>query len=114
MHTNGVLNLLGKLLILLSLTLLVPIPFALFYGDQMVRTFLLSSVIGALSGGLLLLFFPPEDDLGYREGFAIVTLSWLALAFLGLFPITFRGRSPPLSTATLKQCQASPPPARPS
>jgi trk system potassium uptake protein TrkH len=94
MRTNGVLNILGKLLILLSLTLLVPIPFALFYNDQMVRTFLLSSVLGAMSGGLLLLFFPPEDDLGYREGFVIVTLSWLALAFLGALPYYISGKIP--------------------
>ncbi len=91
MHTNGVLNLLGKLLILLSLTLLSPIPVSFFYEDQMVRTFILSSVIGALAGGLLLLLFPPEEDLGYREGFAIVTLSWIAIAFLGALPYYISG-----------------------
>jgi len=31
MRTSGVLNLLGKLLILLSLTLIGPIPFSLYY-----------------------------------------------------------------------------------
>lgn len=94
MRTNGVFNLLGKLLILLSLTLLIPIPFSLFYDDQMVRAFVLSSVIGALGGGVLLLFFPPEDDLGYREGFFIVTLSWLAIAFLGALPFYISGKIP--------------------
>lgn len=94
MRTNGVLNLLGKLLILLSLSLLIPIPVSLFYDDGMVRTFILSSLIGALCGGLLQLLFPPENDLGYREGFAIVTLSWLAIAFLGGLPYYISGKIP--------------------
>ena len=95
MRTNGVLNLLGKLLILLSLTLLIPLPVSLYYGDGMVRVFILSSLIGAILGGLLLLLFPPEeDDLGYREGFAIVTLSWLVMAFLGALPFYISGKIP--------------------
>lgn len=94
MRTNGVFNLMGKLLILLSLSLLLPIPVSLFYDDGMIRTFILSSVVGALMGGLLLLLFPPEEDLGYREGFAIVTLSWLAMAFLGALPFYISGKIP--------------------
>ena len=39
MRTNGVFNLLGKLLILLSMSLLIPIPVSLFYDDGMIRTF---------------------------------------------------------------------------
>lgn len=92
MHTGGVLNLFGKLLILLSLFLLVPIPFSLYFADGMVGAFLLSSLIGAGIGGLLLLLFVPERDLGYRDGFAIVVLSWLGLALLGALPYNFSGQ----------------------
>ena len=94
MRTSGVLNLLGKLLMVLSLTLIVPIPFSLYYDDGMLRTFVLSSLIGAGSGGLLLLLFPPEEDLGYREGFAIVTLSWVTMALLGALPFYISGKIP--------------------
>jgi trk system potassium uptake protein len=94
MRTSGVFNLMGKLLILLSLSLLLPIPVSLFYDDGMIRAFILSSVVGALMGGSLLLLFPPEEDLGYREGFAIVTLSWLAMAFLGALPFYISGKIP--------------------
>ncbi len=94
MRTSGVLNLLGKLLMVLSLTLIVPIPFSLYYDDGMIRTFVLSSLIGAGSGGLLLLLFPPEEDLGYREGFAIVTLSWVTMALLGALPFYISGKIP--------------------
>lgn len=94
MRTGGVLNILGKLLILLSLFLLIPIPFSLYYGDGMVPYFLLSSVVGATLGGLLVLACLPEPDLGYRDGFAVVVMSWLGLALLGALPYYFSGVMP--------------------
>ncbi len=92
MRTGGVLNILGKLLILLSLFLLVPVPFSIYFNDGMIGTFLLSSVVGGCAGGLLVLLFVAEKDLGYRDGFAIVVLSWLGLALLGAVPYYFSGQ----------------------
>jgi len=86
MRIGGVLNLLGKLIIILSLMLLTPIPFSLYYGDGMAVTFLTCSILGAMAGGSLLLVFLPDKELGYKDGFAIVTFSWLALALLGALP----------------------------
>ncbi|MFQ6757038.1 MAG: TrkH family potassium uptake protein [Deltaproteobacteria bacterium] len=94
MRTGGVLNILGKLLILISLCLLTPIPFSLYFKDGMIATFLLSAGLGAILGLLLLALFAPEKDLGYRDGFAVVVLSWLGLAFLGALPFYFSGKMP--------------------
>ncbi len=92
MRTGGVLNLLGRLLLVLSLLLLTPIPFSLYYQDGMTGVFVLSSLVGAVVGGLLFLLFLPEKELGYRDGFAIVVLSWAALAFVGALPYYFSGQ----------------------
>ncbi|MFZ5760613.1 MAG: TrkH family potassium uptake protein [Thermodesulfobacteriota bacterium] len=94
MRTGGVLNILGKLLILISLFLLTPIPFSLVFQDGMVPVFLLCALIGAGLGGLIVAVFVPEKDLGYRDGFAVVVLSWLGLAFLGSLPYYFCGVMP--------------------
>jgi trk system potassium uptake protein TrkH len=94
MRTGGVLNIIGKLLLLLSLFLLTPIPFSLYFQDGMVRMFLLCAGLGALAGGVLLALFAPEEDLGYRDGFAVVVLSWLGLALLGSLPYLFCGAMP--------------------
>ena len=91
MRTGGVLNLLGRLLLLLSLLLLTPIPFSLYYHDGLVTPFVLSSLLGAVAGGLLTWLFLPEEELGHREGFAIVVLSWSALALIGAMPYWFSG-----------------------
>ena len=92
MRTGSVLNIFGKLLVLLSLFLLTPIPFSWYYHDGMVLKFLGCSAAGALAGFLLIALFVPEKDLGYRDGFVVVVLSWLGLALLGALPFYFSGQ----------------------
>lgn len=94
MRTDGVLNILGKLLILIALFLLTPIPFSLYYDDGMVGSFLQCAILGALLGGVLVAVFVPHDDLGYRDGFAVVVFSWLGMAFLGALPYYLSGVMP--------------------
>jgi len=94
MHTDGVLNIFGKLLLLISLCLLTPIPFSIYYHDGMIGSFLQSALIGALLGGVLVAIFIPNDDLGYRDGFAVVVLSWMGMALLGALPYYFSGQVP--------------------
>jgi len=94
MRIGGVLNLLGKLLIILSLMLLTPIPFSLYFRDSMSGVFLLCSLLGLMLGGLLLALFLPENELGYKDGFAIVTFSWIGLALLGALPYALSGAVP--------------------
>ncbi|MGM0680943.1 MAG: TrkH family potassium uptake protein, partial [Thermodesulfobacteriota bacterium] len=94
MQTGGVLNIIGNLLIILSIFLLTPIPFSLYFQDGMVKEFIYCSIIGGMTGGIILAIFPPQKDLGYRDGFAVVVLSWLGLVFLGSLPFYFSGDLP--------------------
>ena len=94
MHTDGVLNIFGKLLILISICLLVPIPFSIYYSDGMIGSFVQSAFVGAIAGGILVALFIPNDDLGYRDGFVVVVLSWLGMAMLGALPYYFSGKMP--------------------
>lgn len=94
MRTDGVLNILGKLLVLVALCLLTPIPFSVYYHDGMVGSFIQSSIISAIIGGILTAVFMPNNDLGYRDGFAVVVLSWLGLSLLGSLPFYFSGVMP--------------------
>lgn len=91
MRIGGVLNLLGKLIVILSLMLLIPIPFSIYYSDGMIASFLISSGIGLCIGLILIAIFLPEKDLGYKDGFAIVALSWLVLSLLGSLPYILPG-----------------------
>ncbi len=94
MRTSGVLNIIGKLLILISIVLLTPIPFSLYFDDGMVHVFLYCALIGAALGSGIVACFVPDKDLGFRDGFAVVVLSWLGLAFLGSLPYYLCGKMP--------------------
>lgn len=86
MKTGTVFNILGKLLIFLSIAFLVPIPVSLYFNDGMVGYFLLSAVITAGSGLLLSYSFVLDSDLSHRDGFAVVTFGWLGMALFGALP----------------------------
>lgn len=86
MHTGGVLNILGKLLLLIALFLLTPIPVSVYYDDGLVDIFLLCAAIGAGAGAGLILLFAPIRELSIRDGFAVATICWLGLALLGALP----------------------------
>ena len=94
MRTGGVLNIFGKLLILISLFLLLPIPFSLFFADGMGMVFLLCAGLGTALGLVLLTLFAPEKELSYRDGFAVVVLSWLGFSLLGALPYYLSGWMP--------------------
>ncbi len=86
--------LLGWLLIFLSVALLLPIAFSIYYDDGNWRFFVISSAIGFLLGGTLAWSCVSEPEMGHREGFAIVAFGWLAAAALGALPYYLSGAIP--------------------
>ncbi|MDF1615400.1 TrkH family potassium uptake protein [Desulfurivibrio dismutans] len=94
MHTGGVLNILGKLLLLISLFLLTPIPVSAYYDDGLVEIFLLCAGIGVGVGAGLILLFRPIKELSLRDGFAVVTVCWLGMALLGSLPYLLAAQVP--------------------
>jgi trk system potassium uptake protein TrkH len=86
--------LLGWLLIFLSGALLLPIGFSVYFNDGRYPIFLVSSAIGLIVGGALVGACVAEEEIGHREGFAVVTLSWLAAAALGALPFYISGAIP--------------------
>ena len=91
MNYRLTLHVLGGLLLFLGAALLVPIPFSLLYGDGQWLAFLLSAVVTAATGGLLFTRFRRRDEVTLREGFAVVTFTWIAFAAFGGLPYVFSG-----------------------
>ena len=82
-----VFNALGKILFLLSFTMLVPLLVAYYYREPLVP-FIVSFSITLISG-LLLMRFKGREDWQQKEALAIVALSWLAAAIYGAIPFLF-------------------------
>ncbi|MBQ8786697.1 MAG: TrkH family potassium uptake protein [Oscillospiraceae bacterium] len=85
---------LGWILIFSALFMLVPMITALFYAEKSGLAFLLSAGISGALGGLCVLKKPEKTELHAREGFVIVSLSWIALSLSGCMPFVFSGAIP--------------------
>lgn len=89
-------HVLGAFLLYLSVVLIVPIPFSLYYGDHLEFSFLTPSLV-ALGLGLLFYFsFKPKEELGIREGFGLVAGGWLAFCIFGAIPYYLSGLAQPV------------------
>jgi trk system potassium uptake protein TrkH len=83
-------NLVGALLKYLSLAVLFPAAIALGYGEP-VWPFLASGVITAAVGQGLELATRGKERVGVREGFLVVSLTWLVAAGFGALPYVLSG-----------------------
>lgn len=91
MRYRLVARVLGKIMILISLSMFLPSLLALYYGEQEWRSFIYSSAI-ALAAGLLLSRCPcNQTEIRRREGCVIVTLAWIAASLFGALPYLFAG-----------------------
>ena len=78
------LSLVGIVLKYLSVPLLLPTFVALAYGESALPFLLTIAVTLAVGSGLERL--SPEPDIGPREGFLMVSATWLAVALVGMVP----------------------------
>ena len=86
----GALHIVGTLIAYLSLATLVPAAVALGYGEP-VWPFLASGALAGGIGGAVALATRGDHRLNVREGFLVVSLTWLAAAALGALPYIFSG-----------------------
>lgn len=99
MQIQLVVHILGFLLIFLAGSMLLPIPFSIYYGDGHFQYFLISAFITFTTGFLFFKFTKRKRDLRAREGFAIVTLGWIFFSLFGCLPFLLSGGIPTLTDA---------------
>lgn len=84
----SVANVLGRLLMVFSLTYLLPIICALVYRDGTFLTFLVSQAACLAAGGIITLATGRfQRELKARDGFMLVTLAWVLTATIATFPL---------------------------
>jgi trk system potassium uptake protein TrkH len=81
-------NVLGRLLMLFSLAYVVPITGSFAFGDGMEVEFLFAMVLTMALGGVLTLATRSHyRELKVRDGFLLVTLSWLLMGAIAAVPL---------------------------
>ena len=99
MRTKPLLNIIGALLTFLGLSMIVPILISFFRNEYDLNGFLYSSIFCILLGFPMWYLTRYKRSLTNRDGFAIVTFSWITTAFVGSLPFYFSGSIPNISDA---------------
>lgn len=100
MRIRPVLSVLGFLLVAVGFAMLTSLGFALQYQEE-ISSILWSGISTVVFGSMMLLFFREEtaEELGLREGFAIVTFGWIIAPFFGSLPFMVSGAIPSFTDA---------------
>ncbi len=99
MRFASVIHILGFLLMFLAVAMLLPIGFSLYYGDSDYVALLISAGITLTAGIVAFTTTRMSDDLRTKEGFAVVTFSWIFLSIFGSLPFLFSGTIPSITNA---------------
>lgn len=87
MHYTIISRILGILLMLFSITMLVPLFVSLYYQDQAHPAFFAAFSITFSSGLMMWLpFLRAKGDLRHRDGFMVTSLFWIVLGLFGSLP----------------------------
>lgn len=88
----SVLNVLGRLLMVFSALYLMPIVCSLIYRDGTLRVFLESMLLCLAAGGLLVLATNRfHSELKARDGFILVSLTWMLISAITTVPLIREG-----------------------
>ncbi len=94
MNYRMIRNILGWLLLFEAGFMLVPLITGICYRESALWYFLITMVFCASIGGLCILNKPKDSALYAREGFVIVSLSWIVLSLFGAIPFCISGCIP--------------------
>lgn len=94
MNRKMIRNILGWLLIFECGFMLVPTVTALVYREREVWAFLVTMLLCGAIGALFVWRKPKDSVLYAREGFVIVSLSWILLSLFGAIPFCISGTIP--------------------
>ena len=94
MNYKMIRNILGWLLLFECGFMVVPSITALIYGEREVWSFLLTMLLCGSIGGLCVWNKPKSSVLYARDGFVIVSLSWIVLSLFGAIPFFISGVIP--------------------
>ena len=100
-NLKQIINLISFILIVEGIFMLMGLPFAFYYKDEKPWTLFYSFLITSGSGGLLWLFTrtDPKDLVNKKEGFLVVTLTWISISLFGTLPFILSGAIPSFTDA---------------
>lgn len=97
-----VLGILGAFVFFMGFAFLLPLGIDLIYHENHWDSWLISAGIAFGIGGTLWFFFRPKEEVRIREGFLVVSLTWLILSLVGALPFVLSGVLPSYTDAVFE------------
>ncbi len=94
MNYRMISRIVGYILLFEAAFLLVPVITALVYGEDVLIHFLWTALACVAAGTLLTRFSPQSAALRARDGFVVVSLSWIVISAFGALPLYVSGITP--------------------
>lgn len=94
MNYRLVSNILGKVMLLEAALMIPSLMVSIIYGEKSASAFLITIIILTVLGVWISFIKTEKTKLFARDGFMIVSLSWIILAFFGAFPFYISGAIP--------------------
>ena len=90
-HLKCVLNALGKILLITAVAMILPLIWSLVRADGEFLSLFFTLAIYVAVGLALILPTRQHRNIRAKEGFLIVTLSWIVVSLIGALPFSFSG-----------------------
>ncbi|MDD2586470.1 MAG: TrkH family potassium uptake protein [Syntrophomonadaceae bacterium] len=94
-----VLNYIGKIVVIIGIAMMTSVFWSIYYQEEIIWRIVLAALITIIAGLLLSRIDKHGKSLNYREGFAVVTLGWVAASFFGTLPFLLSGYMPSFADA---------------
>ncbi len=91
MRSRTVLNIIGRLLMMIGVSMIFPLVWSFYYGEKEFLVFIISITITFLSGYLLSNIKTNDQGLRLIEGLGVVSLGWAAMSAFGALPFFLSG-----------------------
>lgn len=92
MNSKTVFYTVGRVILLEALLLILPLGVSLIYRDGLWRAFTICILVALAVGGIMSIVCRKRKSvLSIRDGFAVVSLSWISLSLIGAIPFVISG-----------------------
>ncbi len=99
-NVKVIIKVIGFLLVIEGFFMLLGLPFSIYYGEYENPALLYSALITMLTGGIL--WFSTRKhpkNIGRKEGYVIVAVSWIIISLFGTLPFLLSGAIPNFTDA---------------
>ena len=99
MNYRMIVYIMGRILVTIAATMLLPLFISVYYNDGNIIPFLVPIIIALIAGGAASVRTPKDKSLFVREGLVIVSLSWVVISIVGCLPFYISREIPSFTDA---------------